>query len=323
MTTASAPGKLILFGEHAVVYGRPALAVPLGDLRARVRVEQGTGRGITIHARDLGRHFLLDSAPTEDPLAAIVRALLAELNAGPDQSLDLWIESDIPLAAGLGSGAAVSTAIVRALGAHLGQPLPPERISALVFETEKLYHGTPSGIDNTVIALEQPLRFARQSGSKPIVIARPFTLAIANTGIASPTKIAVSDVRRGWERNAPYYESIFDDMAAIVESAEVALTRGDTDRLGELMNRNQELLRALDVSSPEIENLLRSASAAGAPGGKLSGGGRGGNVIVYVKGRNAGTIEQALLQAGAITVMLTTIHETDGPKNRQGRERSG
>lgn len=313
MTNASASGKLILFGEHAVVYGRPALAVPLGDLRAHVRVDERSGGGIIIHALDLGRNFVLDSAPVDDPLAAIIRAALGELNADPGMNLDIWIESDIPIAGGLGSGAAVSTAIVRALAAHLGQSLPPEQVSALVFAAEKLYHGTPSGIDNAVIALERPIRFSRETGAQRIRLARPFTVAIANTGIASPTKITVADVRRGWQQDPSRYERIFDDIAAVVRHAEEALARGDTDRLGELMSRNQDLLRALDVSSPEIEKLLQSALEAGAAGGKLSGGGRGGNVIVYVEERNGGAIKHALLQAGAITVILTTMHEPDGP----------
>jgi mevalonate kinase len=313
VTTASASGKMILFGEHAVVYGRPALAVPLSDLHARVRVENGSERGVIIRARDLKRTIVLGAAPADDPLAAITRAALGKLRADTAVSLDLWIESDIPLASGLGSGAAVSTAIVRALAAHLGQPLSPEQISALVFETEKLHHGTPSGIDNTVIALEHPIHFARQTGAQRIRLARPLTLAIANTGIVSPTRIAVGDVRRGWQLDPARYEGIFDAIAAVVKSAEEALTQGRTDQLGALMNRNQELLRALDVSSPEIERLLRSALDAGAVGGKLSGGGRGGNVMIYMGDRNPGAIKQALLQAGATGVWATTIRPSGGP----------
>jgi mevalonate kinase len=313
VTTASASGKLILFGEHAVVYGRPALAAPLSDLRARVRVENGGERGVIIRARDLNRTIVLGAAPADDPLAAITRAALGKLRADATVSLDLWIESDIPLASGLGSGAAVSTAIVRALAAHLGQPLSPEQISALVFETEKLYHGTPSGIDNTVIALERPIRFTRESSAQPIRFARPLTLAIANTGIESPTRIAVGDVRRGWQLDPARYEGIFDGIAAVVKRAEEALTQGSTDQLGTLMNRNQDLLRALDVSSPEIERLLRSALDAGAVGGKLSGGGRGGNVMIYMGDRDPGAIMQALLQAGAAGVLATTIRPSGEP----------
>jgi mevalonate kinase len=307
VATGSASGKIILFGEHAVVYGRPALAAPLRDLRARVRVQERSEQGIIIHAPALHRTVVVETAPADDALAAITRATLAELNAAAAVGLELWIESDIPLASGLGSGAAVSTALVRALSAYLARPLSPEQISALVYETEKLYHGTPSGIDNTVIALEQAIRFTRAGGPQPIHLARPFTLVIAHTGIASPTKITVGDVRRAWEREPARYEKIFDEIAGVVNRAEAALARGANAELGALMNRNQELLRELDVSSLEIEKLLEAARRAGARGGKLSGGGRGGNVIVYAEEENPEGIRGAVLEAGAASVLITTV----------------
>ncbi|MGB8648252.1 MAG: mevalonate kinase [Anaerolineae bacterium] len=306
MTNASASGKIILFGEHAVVYGRPALAVPLPQLRTRVRIEEtGTG-SIIVHARDLGRTWALNAAP-DDPLGAIIRLTLAALAAPTPLSLDIWIESDIPIASGLGSGAAVSTAIVRALAAHLKHPLSPAEVSALVYESEKLYHGTPSGIDNTVIALEQAIRFTRPAGPQPIEIARPFTLAIANTGIASPTRITVGDVRKGWQQDPARYERLFDQVAVVVEQARVALAEGNIEQLGGLMNRNQELLQEIGVSSPEIERLAQAARAAGAPGAKLSGGGRGGNVIVYITPEQAPVVQAALVKAGAVSVIVTAV----------------
>lgn len=307
MTSATAPGKIILFGEHAVVYGRPALAAPLGELRARARVEARRERGVVIHARDLNRTYRLDSAPEEDPLAAIIRAVLAELHAEGSLGLDVWIDSDIPIASGLGSGAAVSTALVRALSAHLGQPLGSDLVSDLVFQAEKLYHGTPSGIDNSVIAFERPVRFTKQAGAQPIRIARPFVLAIANTGIASPTKITVGDVRRGWQRDPIRYEHVFDGIAEVVNRAQLVLALGHNGELGELMNRNQELLRLLDVSSQELELLIRTGIDAGAEGAKLSGGGRGGNALFYVQPGRAEAVEAALMAAGATGVLVTTL----------------
>jgi mevalonate kinase len=307
VTTASASGKIIIFGEHAVVYGRPALAVPLGELRARVRVQDRRKPGVTIHALNLDLTFGLDTAPADDALAAITRSTLRELNADVTPGIDLWIDSDIPLASGLGSGAAVSTAIARALSAHFRQPLTTDQLSALVFETEKLYHGTPSGIDNSVIALERPIRFAIKTGAQPIRIALPFMLAIAHTGIASPTRIAVGDVRRGWQNESARFDKIFDDIAEVVKRAQLVLALGRNDELGSLMKRNQDLLRALGVSSPEIEALLRAGLESGALGGKLSGGGRGGNVILYIRPELAQAVKGALFDAGAERVLVITI----------------
>jgi mevalonate kinase len=315
MTEASACGKIILFGEHAVVYGRPALAVPLAQLRARARVTERAQEGIVIHARDVGRDIFLADAAPDDALALITKLTLEKI--GARANLEITVASEIPIASGLGSGAAISTALVRALAAYFQNDFSPAELSALVYETEKLYHGTPSGIDNTVIAYEQAIRFVRgvalEPGSvaapsiMPFQIARPLTLVIANTGIASPTKITVGDVRRGWEQDAARYEKIFATIAEIVERAHAAMARGENEMLGELMTRNQRALETLGVSSREIENLLEAGQRAGAGGGKLSGGGRGGNVIFYVEGSRAPQVQRALLDAGAVSVIVTTI----------------
>lgn len=319
MTTGTACGKIILFGEHAVVYGRPALAVPLSQLRAKAFVTRRAQEGIVIHARDLEREIVVNDASASEPLAAITRMTLERL--GLYENLDISVESDLPLAGGLGSGAAISTALVRALAAHFDQALTPAQISALVYETEKMYHGTPSGIDNTVIAYEQPVRFDRPKPSAqtsvgqttlgweitPFRIARPFTLAIANTGVTSPTKITVGDVRRGWEQDPVRYEKTFDTIGEIVQRAQDAVARSENEALGKLMTRNQDALRELGVSSPEVERLLDAGLHAGAAGGKLSGGGGGGNVIFYMGEGRADMVKRALLDAGAVSVIVTKI----------------
>lgn len=309
MTVGTASGKLILFGEHAVVYGRPALAVPLSQLRARADVRARNGNGIIIHAIDLGREIELNGLP-DDPLATITRLTLDKLDV--TGNLEITVQSDIPIASGFGSGAAISTAIVRGLAAYFGKTLAPAGISELVYQAEKMYHGTPSGIDNTVIAFEQPIRFVRNSATgsneiTPFSIGNPFTLVIANTGIASPTKITVGDVRRGWLHEPARYEQIFDLIGAIVQEAQKALASGENERLGELMRRNQRELEKLGVSSAEIEKLIEAGNRAGARGGKLSGGGRGGNVIFYVEERSPKDVIRALLDAGAAEVSVTRI----------------
>ena len=315
MTVGTASGKIILFGEHAVVYGRPALAVPLSQMRARAEIRARTERGIVIHALDLKREIELDELPQDDPLATITQLTLNKLSA--TGNLEISVQSDIPMESGFGSGAAISTAIVRGLAAYFGTRLTPAEISELVYQTEKMYHGTPSGIDNTVIAYEQPIRFVAftersnlSTGANeitPFSIAKPFTLVIANTGIASPTKITVGDVRRGWLQDPVRYEEIFDAIGAIVQEAQDALARGENGRLGELMTRNQLELEKIGVSSDEIEKLIEVGLQAGAKGGKLSGGGRGGNVIFYVEGEGAEDVKRAVVEACAVGTIVTRV----------------
>ena len=305
---ASAPGKVILFGEHAVVYGRPAIAVPVTQVCARAEAEPGEpGRGLVLVAADVGLTVPLAQAPADDPLATIARLTLDYLGVASAPDAVITVRSTIPIASGMGSGAAVSTAIARVLAALLGRPLTAGETSALVFEVEKLYHGTPSGIDNTVVAHERPVYFVKGEPPQPFPIARPFTLAIADTGIASPTKIVVDDVRRAWQANPAPYERLFDRIGAIAQAARQAMEVGNVAALGPLMDENQRLLQDLGVSSPELDRLAAAARAAGAWGAKLSGAGRGGNLIALIPPAQAALIGAALQGAGAKSVIVTQV----------------
>ena len=182
MTRSTAPGKLILCGEHAVVYGQPAIAVPVAAVSATATVSDGSNErdrssagvealagsragvealagkepGIVVELPDIGERWRVDDRP-EHPLALLIGQTLAVLGMETIPSLAIRLESTIPIAGGMGSGAALSAALVRALAEHLGNPLDAGTVSALVYESERFYHGTPSGIDNTVVSYGQPV----------------------------------------------------------------------------------------------------------------------------------------------------------------------
>ena len=146
MNTASAPGKIILFGEHAVVYGRPALAVPVTQVRATVDVWPAEYRGVWIEAPNIRIKAELREIPTDHALAAALQILFSALGIDPYPNINIRITSTIPVASGLGSGAAVTVALTRALASHLRRAMKDEDVNAFVYEIEKIHHGTPSGI---------------------------------------------------------------------------------------------------------------------------------------------------------------------------------
>ncbi len=303
MTKSYAPGKVILFGEHAVVYGRPAIAAPLFHVQATARVmDASPGQGVVVDAPDLGQRCAVHEAPADDPHAATIRNVLARLGCHSAPDITVTLSSTIPVASGLGSGAAVATALVRALAAHLGHSLSPAEVSALVYETEKLHHGTPSGIDNTVIAYEQPIYFVRGRAPERFAAGGHLPLVIADSGVPSPTKVTVDDVRKGWHDDCARYEALFDEIAEVARRARTAIEEHRLADVGRLMNRNHQLLCALDVSSALLDRLVEVAGHAGAWGAKLSGGGRGGNVIALAAPAQAAAVAQAMRRAGAVAV---------------------
>ena len=311
MTLASASGKAILFGEHAVVYGQPAIAVPLSHICATVQVENldpGT-TGVLIEAPDISQSFWLHKADGENPLTSAVRLTLDELGVEAPVDIHLTIRSQLPIASGLGSSAAVSVAVIRALSAHLEKPLEVETISKIAYRVECLHHGTPSGIDNTVVAYEKPVYFIRENEPELIPISSPLNLIIGDTGVSMRTSIPVSLLRERWEKDPGTYEGWFEEIGEIVINARTMLETGSIESLGTLMDQNQTLLEDMGLSSFELQRLIRAARKAGALGAKLSGAGMGGIMLALVEPDTAQIVETALREAGAKQVFITEVAE--------------
>lgn len=314
MTSASTPGKLILCGEHAVVYGQPAIALPLPDIRATALVEDApAGSGITIVTPDVDQAWTIDdSAAPAHPLTTLVRLTLAQIqHAAAD--LEITLRSAIPIASGMGSGAALGAALVRALSTHLGAALTPATIAQLVYESERFYHGTPSGIDNTVVSYEQAIWFVRGVSKEqpptivPITIEQPFTLLIGDTGVRAPTHVTVGGVRERWQQKPEHYTALFATIGSLAQTIREQLAAGNLREVGLALNQNQAALEAIGVSSPELERLIAAARSAGALGAKLSGGGGGGVMVALVREPQQTAVAQALLEMGAVRVMQTVV----------------
>lgn len=313
--TATAPGKAILLGEHAVVYGQPAIAVPVTQVKARaiISARPDHDRGwVDLQAPDINLKTSLDELPENDPLRRVIVGVLEATEIHHSPACTIRITSTIPIAAGLGSGAAVSVAIIRALSEFLGRPMTDQQVSDLAYEVEKLHHGTPSGIDNTVITYAKPVYFTKNQDNpggrvETIQVSRPFTLVIGDSGVHSPTAVTVGDVRKAWKEDGERYEKLFASTGALVKRARKAIESGEIPELGQLMDENQALLVNMGVSSAELELLIQAARQAGAYGAKLSGGGRGGNMIAVVPNDAARDVTAALTAAGATNTLVTEV----------------
>ena len=308
--TTTAPGKIILFGEHAVVYNRPAIAVPVTQVRAKATITANlTGQAgeVQVVSKEIGLDSRLDNLPDDHAVVLAIRQVMEMLGVTHLPALRLQISSTIPIAAGLGSGTAISVVIARALSAFLGYPLEDDQVSHIAYIVDQKHHGTPSGIDNTVIAYAQPIFFIRGNPFERLCPRQSFTLIIGHTGTASPTVEAVGDVRRNWQADPATSERIFDEIGSIARDARRAIENGAVEDLGPLMTHNQALLRELTVSSAELDSLVDAALASGASGAKLCGGGRGGNMIALAPPENADAVAAALRAAGAVNTIITRV----------------
>ena len=273
-----ASGKIILLGEHAVVYGRPALAAPI-PLAVEARVVDSADTVLLIPRWGIEQR-VRPMRENAQGLSGILALLLKRLDLA-SRSLTIEAFPNVPRAMGLGGSSALAVAVIRALSDHFKLDLSNERVNELAFECEKAAHGTPSGVDNTIATYGSTLMFENTGvpSFQEVRPARSVSIAVGISGKESLTATAVAQVRRAWERQPERYERIFDQIGDLTRAGTEALRDGAYQELGELMNLCQGYLNALQVSTPELEELIHIARSCGAVGAKLTGGGGGGSVI--------------------------------------------
>jgi len=303
-------GKIILLGEHSVVYGRHAIVAPIGlTIRAEV-IRQEYGTELVIARWDTDAAY----DPIGAALAEQVTGHIAERLGLAGKGMRVDVFPHLPRASGLGASAALAVAIIRAMADRFGLSISDSEVSGLAFECERIVHGTPSGIDNTVATFGRAILFRNPDTSSDaaapeiadIVTPQPIQIVIGLTGVSSLTSHTVGMVRAAREKNPARYEAIFSQIDELVLAGVGALRHGDLAELGELMNINHGLLGALQVSSPELETLVGIARRAGALGAKLTGSGGGGAMIAVTEPGAAESVGSAMRQAG-FTTYLTEI----------------
>jgi len=263
----TAGGKAILLGEHAVVYGVPAVAIPVADLGIEVDIGPGGGWDLEpdaeVHQADLAR----------------ARDALLAAAGWSDQTPRVRIRSTLPTACGLGSSAAISVALARAVRDALGQPGDDQDVARLAGAAERVFHGNPSGVDVATVMAPGPIRF---DGGE--VTALPpggrLDLWVVDSGVRSRTSAVVGSVAALRSTEPAVFEAGLEEVRSAVERGVEALAAGSVADLGGAMALAMTGLRRLGVSHPAIEAVVEDAARRGAAGAKLSGAGRGGVVLV-------------------------------------------
>ncbi len=290
-------GKIILLGEHAVVYGRHAIGCPI-PLTMRAIVED-CDSGMELLIPRWGIEYQL-AKPLEQQRSFEKAAsnIMTQLGIN-DRGMRIEVFPDVPRGMGMGGSAALAVAIIRAVDIHYKLDLSDKQVNELAFQSEQIAHGKPSGVDNTLATYGKPLVY--RMGTPPLVeplnIPQPLSLVIGMTRTEGLTAKTVSRVYEARKRKPKLYEKIFDDIDALVLQAVSAVQDNDIETLGELMNVCQGMLNALQVSTPEIERLIGIARRAGALGAKLTGGGGGGAVIALCDG-NTDEVQAAMEKQG-------------------------
>lgn len=318
LATGRATAKLILCGEHAVVYGEPAIAVPFSQAVIETEVlptNQKTKFSSAFFTGDLD-----NMPPILFGIKEMAEAILAQIGTEP---VLIRVLTEIPIGRGLGSSAAVAASVARALFAYFKQELTDEALLKFVNQSEKIAHGNPSGIDAVTVVTEKPVWFERDLALETMHFHEKLFLVVADTGIPSETRAAVADVGRLLETQPKKFKPMIQELGNISREIRKQLEgEADIQQVGKAMNAAQAILEELTVSDASLEKLIRVALQNGAAGAKLTGGGRGGCMVALVSSKKqAESLVKALHEAGASEEWIFTIgegtHESNSGSSHQ------
>lgn len=296
-TIGTAIGKIILIGEHAVVYGHPALAIPFPETKIKTIINRKKGH-VTLDC-----YFykgLLSNVP--ERLLGLTTIIKEIVNSFSEklEDISIKIESSIPPERGMGSSAAVAVATVRALYDFYERPLTREDLFKWSNISEKIVHGNPSGIDAAIIIGETPLYYIKGKPFIPFPFKLDAYLIVADTGELGQTQAAVASVKKLIEFNPKEGENIIKQLGILTDNAKTSIKINDIVSLGKTMSKAHTLLDKLDVSNETLNYLVSVAIDNGALGAKLTGGGRGGCMIALAETQyQANFISNKLLYSGA------------------------
>lgn len=294
MALARSRGKIILFGEHFVVHGLPAVAAEL-DQYIEVEIEKSK----------TGKDEITFSDPTGISMPRNIEALGNIKRAvGVSEPLKMHVNMRIPIYGGLGSSAAYSAAMAKAVSALYGKKPSKDELNRISYEGEKAFHGNPSGIDNAVSVYGGVLEFIRgktfaENRIREVKVGKPFYIVVGVTGRFGNTKEMVAHFKGLMEKEPAKMKALFARMETLIKEAEGKVESGDLGGLGNLMDENQRILEEAEMSSELNKKIHETAKKAGALGAKLTGGGGGGCSIALAKDQEtARRIHEAIVKSG-------------------------
>ncbi|TCD45737.1 mevalonate kinase [Streptococcus sp. X16XC17] len=307
MIQGKSTGKIILMGEHAVVYGQPAIAMPFSAIEIVSTVTEA-GQALTVSC-DFYSGLVHEMPKVWESLKHAIRFSLYRIGAPTDPAIHIEITSTIPAERGMGSSAAVAVAVARSLFAFYDKELTNEELWDIVQSSEKIAHGNPSGVDAATTSGTSPVFFVKNQPIEPINVHLDAYLVVADTGKTGHTLEAIEDVALLLAENAVAQEWI-EALGALTQEAKRCLLENRPEDLGAIMSQAHTYLQHLGVSDPLLDGFISIAQENGALGAKLTGGGRGGCMIALVKDQlQARDLADILMEASAKQTWIQFLGE--------------
>lgn len=289
-------GKTIIMGEHAVVYGYPAFAIPLLSTPVIVKIKQSHDSSL------ISKYYAGKIEQIPDSLSGVkylIDLLDQELNQ-QQIKYSISIDSGLPIERGMGSSAAIAAAMTRAFFDCFNKDLDQQTLLDYVNKSETITHGKASGLDALTVSSEDPIKFGKNVAPRHFNFNSEGFIVIADSGVKGRTKETVADVRTMYDDNPEKIGAYLQQLGDYATKASEYLTKGNLKQLGLVFSLANEILTKLNLAIPKTDKLIESANHAGSLGSKITGGGRGGCIICLARNlKNAQMIQKALIKAGA------------------------